>query len=234
MFVMKTVFRISRVSAMFYLLSANLLCLQAQDPERFQETIQEFIELDEMNPSPENSLLFVGSSSIRMWDTLDAAFPDYHVINRGFGGSHFSDAIHWFDALFIPHNPAVIFIYEGDNDTASGKSAEMILADAKTLVELVRDRFENTPVVLISPKPAPARWHLKSNYEQTNAALEAYCENTRGLHFADVWTHSLNFEGEPIAESFREDEIHMNAIGYVIWRNTLQDVLESIIDRDSE
>jgi len=231
---MSLFFRIIRALIIICSLSAAVLCLQAQDPERFRETIQEFIELDEMNPSPENSLLFVGSSSIRMWDSMDAAFPEYNVINRGFGGSHFSDAIHWFDALFRPHRPEVILVYEGDNDVASGKRTDTILSDARTLYQKIREVFPTVPIVLISPKPSPARWHLRSEYEAANAALKAFADMEPRLYFADVWKHSLNFEGHPIPESFLEDGIHMNAIGYVIWRNTLRDVLESIVDRNSE
>lgn len=204
------------------------LCASAQDALRFEAAMDAFREADAQQPTPEGSLLFVGSSSIRMWDTLPQAFPEYPTINRGFGGSHFSDALHWFEDLVPPHRPAAIFVYEGDNDTASGKDEQRIRREAEEFLKKTRAVHPNVPVVFISPKPCPERWHLKAEYEATNTALESMTTQHPDVYFADVWTASLGFDGKPIPETFIEDGIHMNHLGYLIWRNVLRDVVQQI------
>jgi lysophospholipase L1-like esterase len=173
-------------------------------------------------------MLFVGSSSIRMWRSLPEAFPNHATVNRGFGGSHFSDALFWFEDLVPPHRPAVIWIYEGDNDTASGKDAQRIAGEAEALLLKIRAVHPSVPVVFISPKPCPERWHLNAEYIATNAAIEAMTLCYETVYFADVWTASLGFDGKPIPETFLEDGVHMNDLGYLIWRNVLREVLRQI------
>ena len=61
------------------------------DPQRYLYSktgkelfIEQFIERDNKNIFAKNGLLFVGSSSIRLWPTKEY-FSGY-IINRGFGG----------------------------------------------------------------------------------------------------------------------------------------------------
>ena len=212
------------------LIACSLLAgpLPAQDPLRFEDQIQEFRDKDMQHPTPANAILFVGSSSIRGWNGMAEAFPDFDVINRGFGGSHFSDAIYWFDDLFFSHQPAAIFIYEGDNDLNSGKSTAQVLADAQSLIQRIKTTHPSVPIGLISPKPSIARWNLKETYEATNAALKALAETDSDLFFVDVWFPSLGSDGKPKPETFREDELHMNEKGYVIWQRAILDTLRAM------
>ncbi|MEQ9825610.1 MAG: GDSL-type esterase/lipase family protein [Puniceicoccaceae bacterium] len=205
-----------------------MLHASAQDALRFEEEINAFREADAQQPTQEGSLLFVGSSSIRMWQTLEQAFPGHATINRGFGGSHFSDALHWFDDLVPPHRPAAIFVYEGDNDTASGKEPKHIVQEAEQFLAKIREVHPTVPVVFISPKPSLKRWHLKAEYEATNTALLVLTHQHPNVYFADVWTASLGFDGKPIPETFLDDELHMNDLGYIIWRNVLHDVMRTM------
>ena len=230
---MKPISQVPNLSSILHLMVA--LCTlsltlhaSAQDALRFEEAIQAFREADSQQPTPAGSLLFVGSSSIRMWNSLAEAFPGHATVNRGFGGSQFSDALHWFDDLVPPHRPAAIFVYEGDNDTAGGKAAQHIAAEAEQFLSKIREVHPTVPVVFISPKPCPKRWHLKAEYEATNTALQALTQQHSNVYFADVWTASLGFDGKPIPETFLDDEVHMNHLGYIIWRNVLHDVMRTI------
>ena len=92
------------------------------DPERFSDEIAAFEAWDAKNATPDDAILFVGSSSIRLWSTAEA-FPDKPVVNRGFGGSELSDVMHFFDVLVARHTPTTIVLYEGDNDIEHGKPA---------------------------------------------------------------------------------------------------------------
>lgn len=88
--------------------------LNAQDPNRFLGEVEKLVS-NEYQFSPDKQLvLFTGSSSIRMWNDIQEYFPEYNVVNNGFGGSQFSDLIYFYNKLIIPHQPEILFIYEGD------------------------------------------------------------------------------------------------------------------------
>ena len=74
-----------------------------------------FEAADKQTPPPKDAVLFVGSSSIRLWD-LKKSFPDLVAINRGFGGSQMSDAARHARRLINVYKPRLIVLYEGDND----------------------------------------------------------------------------------------------------------------------
>jgi hypothetical protein len=93
--------------------------LKAQDPTRFQSQIEELVQKEHQFEPGKKLALFTGSSSVRMWKDVADYFPEYNVVNNGFGGSHFSDLIFYYDKLIAPHEPDILFIYEGDNDVAS-------------------------------------------------------------------------------------------------------------------
>ena len=78
-------------------------------------------------------MVFVGSSSIRMWETLEADFPGLPVLNRGFGGSELSDVVRFADRIVVPYKPRVVVVYAGDNDLAAGKTPAQVFADFRSL-----------------------------------------------------------------------------------------------------
>lgn len=193
----------------------------AQDPARFQKEIEILSAKDYCFSPDKELLLFTGSSSIRMWKDAEEAFPGHHVINNGFGGSHFSDLIHYYDELIAPFEPDILFIYEGDNDIASQKEPEDILKEARQLVEKIRKDKPDTKVVLISAKPSVARWELKEQYMKLNAMLEKLAKKTKGVEFADVWEAMTDENGEVYSDIFIDDNLHLNEKGYDIWEDVL-------------
>ena len=218
-----------RFLLLFLLFSTPLLAQQAE-PTRFESTIEEFEEVDRQNPVPEGVVLFTGSSSVRFWESLADDFPDYRVLNRGFGGSEFSDLIHYADRVIYPYQPSVIFIYEGDNDINAGDTPEEVLEQAQQLRSMIATALgDSTPVVFISPKPSVARWKLKKQYEAANTLLEDYASETPHTYFADVWTPSLQANGEVRDDIFIGDDLHMNAKGYAIWREVIGEWLGLLV-----
>ncbi len=197
--------------------------LYGQDPLRFADQVAEIKDrqIDSKNPL----IIFTGSSSIRMWTDLEDRFPQYHLLNNGFGGSHFSDLIHYADELILRFNPTQVFIYEGDNDLAAGKSAAEIKRDTRKIVEIIHMTNKDCEVVLISPKPSLARWHLKEKYQELNKALREYADGKPAVKFADVWTPMLAPDGNVKNDLFIDDGLHMNQKGYDIWYEVLKPYL---------
>lgn len=203
------------------------ICLstQAQDPLRFKEQITQLKNEEHQFDHNKKVAVFTGSSSIRMWKDVQERFPEYNVINNGFGGSHFSDLIYFYDDLIKQYKPDVLFIYEGDNDIAGEKRPRKILRDAKKLHRMIRDDLPDTKIVYISPKPSIRRWNLKSRYEKLNGKLERFSERQNNTEFADVWNAMLDENGMVFQDVFLEDNLHMNKKGYDIWEAVLNDYL---------
>lgn len=196
------------------------------DPLRFEDEINAFKESDKNDPPQPGSYLFIGSSSIKIWKTLKDDFAGYPVLNRGFGGSHFSDAIYYFNDIVKPYEPSKIIIYEGDNDIASEKSIDLIFSDFKELLKMINKNLNDPEIAVIAAKPSPQRWHLKNQYEALNLKLEKFCSKKKRMTYIDVFNHMLTETGIPNPELFLEDSLHMNKKGYEVWTELLLPFIE--------
>jgi lysophospholipase L1-like esterase len=210
------------MKTVFALFSLILFLEDNPDPLRFKDEIDSYLQADKSNPPPDGCYLFIGSSSMRMWKSLQEDFTGYPVINRGFGGSHFSDAIYYFDDLVNAYNPSKIIIYEGDNDLASSKSPNKIVKDLKTLLGMIRDNLDQPEIAIISAKPSPRRWELKDKYEKLNSKFKDLASKSQDLTYIDVYTFMLNGKGRPEPELFLEDSLHMTQKGYKIWEEQIR------------
>jgi len=192
----------------------------APDPDRFAEEIRAFEQWDRKNSAPANAVLFVGSSSIRMWATHDS-FPDLPVINRGFGGSHVSHVIYFARRIVLPYAPKVIVFYAGDNDIAEGKSPEQVCTDFRSFVQLVRAAQPRVRVVYLPIKPSVARWSLWPQMQHANMLIREYCESDPQLTSVDVATPLLGSDSQPRPDLLLPDGLHLNAAGYEVWARVL-------------
>jgi lysophospholipase L1-like esterase len=197
----------------------------AQGPLRFKDEIAEMTANDAL-VKKKNIILITGSSSIKMWSSLQNDFPKYNIVNRGFGGSQASDLLYYFDDLILPYKTKKIFIYEGDNDLSAGKSPEQILSTMDSVVNLIRQKVsKSVPIYLISAKPSISRWHLKEKYMEFNKLMNEFALSRKEVHFIDVWTPALDAEGNVIKDIFLDDGLHMNRKGYEIWIGVIRKYL---------
>lgn len=214
----------------FTWLGILLLCL-AQLPapaqtnsSRWEPEIRAFEACDRTNPPPQNGILFIGSSSVRLWKSLAQDFPGKPVINRGFGGSEIADSTAFAPRIIFPYHPRLILLYAGDNDLAAGKSPEQVVADYQAFVRVVRAQLPQARLAFISIKPSPSRWRLKDRIESANHQIAAL--KTKGLLFIDVYSPMLGPDGNPRPELFMPDRLHPNAKAYQLWRSIIAPYLE--------
>lgn len=200
------------------------------NPARFADDIKRFIEWDRRNTFPQEAVLFVGSSSIRMWPT-HASFPRWPVINRGFGGSCVADVNHYFKEVVQPYRAKVIVFYAGDNDIASNLSPEQVRDDFADFVQLVHRTQPETPVAYLSIKPSASRWQHWPRMQAANALIRELCEKQPHLTFVDVATPLLNSDGQPRAELYLQDKLHLSEAGYEIWARIVTPVIEKLLQR---
>ncbi len=194
------------------------------DPARFKDEIDRFEAWDRQNSPPREPVLFVGSSSIRMWPTAES-FPELAVINRGFGGSHASDVNHFAERIVLKYAPRVIVFYAGDNDIADGKSPERVAGDFERFVATVHAKLPNTEIIYLPIKPSLLRWQLWPQMQATNALVKQFIDGQARLAYVDTATPMLGADGKPRRELFLADGLHMNAQGYQIWSDLLRDQL---------
>ncbi len=213
-------------------LSLAPIARAADDEAKFakwEKEIAAFEAADQKQPPPKGGIVFVGSSSIRLWD-VKKSFPGLPVINRGFGGSQIEDSTHFVDRIVVPYAPTAVVFYAGDNDIASGKSAETVVADFKAFAKKIEERLPNTVLFFISIKPSPSRWKHIETQRAANKLISDYCEENCCLAtFVDVVKPMLGADGQPLDELFVKDRLHMTAEGYAVWNATLRPHLEKIV-----
>jgi lysophospholipase L1-like esterase len=193
---------------------------------KWEMEMEAFAAKDTQSPFAPDGILFVGSSSIRLW-AVEKAFPEHRVLNRGFGGSQIRDSIDWFDRVILPHHPRMIVFYAGGNDIHSGKTAQTVISDARELFQKIHAAFPETRVLYISIAPNPARWKQIDTVREANTAIRAMAGELGYVHFVDMFSSMLGEDGLPLPHIFRADRLHMNESGYEIWNRILKPLLES-------
>ncbi|MEX2400983.1 MAG: SGNH/GDSL hydrolase family protein [Rhodothermales bacterium] len=193
---------------------------------RWEADIRAFEAADAATPPEPGGVLFVGSSSIRMWTTLSEDFEGMNVLNRGFGGSQMTDVIHYAHRIVVPYAPRLIVLYEGDNDVAAGKSPEEVFRDYLRFVALARNQLPDSRIAFIAVKPSLARWNLAPEMQRVNRLVESHAANHAYLDYIDVWEPMLGENGEPMPDLFLDDGLHMNERGYAIWTEAVAPFVE--------
>lgn len=205
-------------------LAALLLCAGAPPPPTpgpkpdpifpFSNEIENFSKADRGPALPE-ATLFLGSSSIRLWDT-HGSFPDIATINRGFGGATTPDVLHYYKRLKPRAAPRSILVYVGENDLAAGATPDKVANDVLALLTMLRKDYPKARIAWMSIKPTPLRWTLWPQLVAINRAV-AEEAGPKTFDYLEVWQGLLARDGLPDASLFRPDGLHMNARGYALW-----------------
>ncbi|AKD03837.1 SGNH/GDSL hydrolase family protein [Pontibacter korlensis] len=207
----------------FWLLLALLVATQGQSLAQqnhppFWEEIQQYKQQDASQMPPKNAILFVGSSSFRLWENMQEMFPKHTVINRGFGGSNLLDLKRYLNDIVFPYQPKQIVIYSGENDIASDTvQAPEVLERFQDVFLEIRKEMPQVPVVFVSIKPSPSRAKYKPIIEEANQLIKQYLKTQPKTRFVDVYTPMLKLSGKAKPDIFIQDSLHMNQQGYQIW-----------------
>lgn len=207
----------------------NVIGLLAQNTNKsikWEKEITAFEKLDSTNPPPKDGFEFVGSSSIRKWVSLEKDFVGYPVFNRGFGGSSIIDSYHFASRIILPYAPKKIFFHAGDNDLASGKTAELVFEDFKKLIGLIQAKLPKTDFYYISLKPSEKRWRLRFDEQKVNEYIQEYVKSNPKLHYIDTYSMVIDAEGKPRPELFASDQLHLSEAGYKLLADKIRPFLE--------
>lgn len=201
--------------------------LSAAEPlksDRFEAAIAKF-EADRVaNPPPRNGNVFIGSSSIRLWN-LAEAFPEQPCINYGFGGAVMEEVARYAPRLLPASQPRRVIVYAGDNDLAREIEPKTVAANFEKLVDYLAEAAPNAEVIILAVKPSPSRWRLREQYLATNKLLHEIAESNPRVKYADTWSVLLDANGEPKAEFYQKDKLHLTPEGYAAWNKVVGPML---------
>lgn len=219
--------KIFPVIAILLLSISSFVSAQTYDRANlWQKEIDAFVDSDRRQTPPKDAVLFIGSSSFRMWQSLRQDFPKINIINRGFGGSHLEDSIYYAPQIITPYKPKTVVIYAGDNDITAGKSVERVFADYKTLVGIIHKNSPKAQIIFVAIKPSPARREFWDKFREVNNLVKAESAKDKRLILADIWKPMLTPTGEPREELYLPDRLHMKPAGYAVWREVLSEYLK--------
>ena len=173
-------------------------------------------------------VVFVGSSSIRLWD-LAKYFPGLPAINRGFGGSEIGDSVNHVDLLVIRHKPRAVIFYAGDNDIAAGKSPQQVADAFKAFAGKIRTALPETRLAFIAIKPSIQRWALIAQIRKANALIREFCDADDHLGFIDVDGPMLGWDARPRKDLFVADGLHLSPKGYALWTVLTEPFVEAVV-----
>ena len=221
-----------------YLLAALLLACSPVSKYRslpevvaWESEIQKFEQADQTESYPPESVIFAGSSSIRLWSSLKEDMSPYPVIQRGYGGAKLSDFAVYAPRIFDPHPCRAIVIFIA-NDITGGdgdKTPEEVLALYKNVVKSIRKNHKDTPVFWIEITPTSSRWKAWPQIIKANNLIKDYSTPEKNLYFIKTDFAFLGSNGKPKDELFRSDLLHLNEKGYEVWKGIIRQELEKVL-----
>ncbi len=191
---------------------------EARDYSKWEKEVAAYEESDRKAAPPKDGILFIGSSTIRLWKTLAEDYPDLKVINRGFGGTEIADSIHFADRLIFPHEPKQIFLRAGGNDIHNGRTPKQVARDFAEFVRVVHKRLPKTEILYISVSPAPSRWGETDKYRELNRLIREMALEMPRVGFVDTFDMVLRPDGSARPELFVKDRLHFSPEGYTLLR----------------
>jgi lysophospholipase L1-like esterase len=168
------------------------------------------------------SMIFYGSSSIRLWQSLCNDLKELEPVNLGFGGSTLAACTWYFDRIVAPYHVRSFVFYAGDNDLGEGRHPEEIFIFFQQLAERVAARYGDIPCYFISIKPSVLRWGINDPLRFTNHIIEKeIADHHKNWQFINIYDPMLDKNGNPDKSYFEADGLHLNGKGYELWKSII-------------
>lgn len=188
----------------------------------YEEEIKR-LEKDYTKTANEAETIFYGSSSIRLWTSLNEDFKELKPVNLGFGGSTLAACVWFFERVMTPYHPKRIIIYAGDNDLGDGRHPEEVFIFFQQLVVKINKRFGDLPCYFVSLKPSISRWQMVDQFKYTNNLIETeIITRNDNWHFINVFKEMIDPAGRLKKEYFLNDGLHLSENGYRLWKEIIK------------
>lgn len=216
--------------------SCSPLRIYREDPEvrAWEPEIEKFEKIDAVKFYPDDAVMFAGSSSIRLWSTINKDMLPYNIIQRGYGGAKLSDFAVYAKRIIYPHNCSAIVLFVANDISGSenDKSPAEVVRLFRTTLNIIHRKYPDTPVFWISITPTPARWKVWPEIKEANELIRKVCKNNRSnTYYIDTEAYFLTKSGLPRNELFQEDRLHLNADGYALWTQIIKNELNKVLKK---
>lgn len=201
---------------------------RAQSGFPFDNEIREYKKKDSISMPVKGGILFIGSSSIRLWDDLEQRFATKPVIKRGVGGCTLEQLVDYYTPyILFPYQPKKVFVYAGENDIASGKTGTFVAEEFSKLWTMLQQRLPKAEVYFLAVKPSPSRAKYFAEVKVANERIASFLKGKKNGHFVDVATPILKSSTmQPDSALFKGDYLHLNSKGYDKWQAVLQPLVK--------
>jgi hypothetical protein len=189
---------------------------QSNAPTKWEKEIAAFEAADTKNPPPHGAILFVGSSNIRLWKSLQEDFAEFTIVRRGVGGCELAELARFVDRIVIPYQPRLVVVSAGGNDIHNGRKPERVLASFTQFVGAVRAALPATRILFLSINPSPARQYEVQDVIEANALVKAFVEAGSNMGYVNTFDAMLGPDGTPREDLFVADRLHNNPAGYKV------------------
>ncbi len=203
------------------------------DSVKWEKEVQDLEAKDKTEKDPDNAILFVGSSSIRLWKNIKNDMQPYPVIQRGYGGASYADIVFYIERLVKPHNYRALALFAANDITgaANDRTPEEATAIVKEIIRKVRSFEPKKPIFIIQVTPTPSRWKVWGEAQKFNVLLKKMCEKGKNMYFIETTAPYLNAKGKPREELFIQDKLHQNQSGYDIWASLIKKRLDEALKK---
>ena len=197
---------------------------RSEDPLVWEHAIAAFDSKTQSGKLPADAIIFIGSSSIRLWASLREDMAPIPVIQRGFGGAKINDLVHYTERLVAAPSPRALVVFAGSNDIQPGaaKDPQMILDSFREFVSRARAVHADIPIYYIAITPTPRRWEIWPISRAANALIEDFAASQEGLQVIDTTAGLLGPDGSPDPDNYLFDNLHLGTEGYAIWAGIIR------------
>jgi len=205
---------------------------QSEDPRVWEPVIAEFEQQDRNTPLPRDAIVFIGSSTIRFWDTLSADMQPLTAIGRGFGGAKIMDLAYFADRIVKPYQPRAVVLYIGANDFAElwgnkPKTPQQALVLYRQLLERIKQAAPGKPIYMLALRPKPDNPAEDARVTAFNRFLFDEAQGDPQLHYLDANRVFLDASGHLDDQYISWDSIHINDRGYQVWGDVIKSQLQA-------
>jgi lysophospholipase L1-like esterase len=192
----------------------------------YKDQLEAYYKEDAKKFPEKGQILFVGSSTIKMWKNLPSYFPNHKVLARGFGGSRMSDLLFHMQRLVLDYRPKQIVLYCGENDISNGVSPADLADDIKAFLRIVELQLPGVPILIIAIKPSPLLYKLIKKQQEANRIVCEYTSKKTHIKFLDLSTLMIDEKGIPQENLFLKDRLHLNEQSYQMWTKAIEPFLK--------
>ncbi|MFT4615643.1 MAG: hypothetical protein ACI9NT_002801 [Bacteroidia bacterium] len=204
---------------------------RSEDPLVWENDVRELESASMRQFAKGEGIVFIGSSSIRLWSSLQQDMAPLPVIRHGFGGAKLNDVVFYAPRLVSAFTPKAVVVFAGTNDIDpnASKRPEVLLASYQAFVLAVREQQPQVPIFYIAITPSLLRWSVWPQAQETNALIAQWSATQQGLHLIDTAPALLGDDGQPLREHYRLDGLHLSEMGYAAWTRIIRPRLETVL-----